>query len=88
MEQILVDGHYYYVDTVTDSCDGSVHLEVFDIYNDRIGTAVVNHDIEQVLVHYTESEVSTSYNYFELKEGHEGLMYLAEWIVATDPMIS
>ena len=87
MEQILVDGHNYYVDTVTDSCDGSEHVEVFDVYHDKVGAAVVDHNTECVNVYYVETDMSASYNYFELKEGREGLMYLAEWIVATDPVI-
>ena len=87
MEQILVDGCKYYVDTVMDTCDGSVHVEVFDVYNDKVGAAVVDHNTECVGVYYVETDQHASYNYFELKEGREGLLNLAEWIVATDPVI-
>lgn len=88
MDKILVDGHDYYVDVVTDSCDYSEHIEVFDVYNDKIGSAVVDHNFEYAYVLYEESEASASYPYYELEAGREGLLKLAEWIVATDPVIS
>ena len=86
MEKILVDGCNYYVDTVCDTCDGSVHVEVTDDYHDKVGGAVVDHNSESVNVYYAEADEHTSYNYFELVEGREGLLQLAEWIVATDPI--
>lgn len=89
MDQILVEGHYYFVDVAIDSCDHSEHIEVFDIHSDKVGSAVVNHDTECVNVYYNLTEMSASYPYFDLVHADgtlAGLLKLAEWIVATDPI--